>query len=198
MYYLFCDLYQEELRLKGRINLTFWIVQVRDIIKSVIEQHIYMINKYGFKKYFQTILQINKYNVIGGIFLLPAGLVFLIDLVSRIIQGDLIHYNRPVYAFMSHTPLYWQPVLFTWVFILPILAVLINFVPLVKALIKKHRSIKSWSFLIQNLITVLLLGFGIFIILLVRFHDVGPCMLHGLARLGFEHFTDIVAVCKNA
>lgn len=196
--FLLEDMYQEELRQKGKVGLRFWFFQIGDITKGVIEQHSAEMATLGMKKYVQQTLQINKYNIIGGVFLLPAVFVFLLDIVSRIAQGDLVHYNRPVYAFISHTPLYWQPVLFTWVIVFPFLAIGINCIPLLKNLIRKHGNIKNWQFFRQNLITILLLGFGTFFILLVKFHDFGPCMVHGIARLGFEHFTHIVAVCKNA
>lgn len=196
---LVTELYQEERNKKGTVGLGFWFSQAGDVTKSVIEQHIDEIGKKGMMKYVQNTLHINKFNVIGGILLLPAITVFFIDVFSRIVQGDLAHYNHPVYSFMSHTPLYWQPVLVTWVIVFPLLAVGINLIPLLKNLITKHHNkIKSWNFLWQNLITLLLLGFGTFFILLVKFHDFGPCMLHGIARLGFEHFNHIVEVCNNA
>ena len=198
MFLVLNDTYQEEVEKKGRVGFGFWLSQIGDITQSILGQHIDEIYNKGMKKYLQQTLHINKYNVIGGIFLLPVFTVFLIDLIARIVQGDLVHYNRPVYALLSHTPLYWTPVLFTWIVVFPLLAIGFNFIPLIKILIKKNNNIKSWQFLRQNLVSILLFGFGAFFILLVKFHDFGPCMLHGLARLGFEHFTHIVAVCKNA
>lgn len=195
---VFSDMYSEERSKNGKIGLGFWLHQFADIGKSVIEQHIDTLGKKGMKQYLQQILHINKYNVVGGIFLLPAFIVLCIDVVSRIVQGDLVHYNRPVYSFMSHTPLYWYPVLFTWVIIFPFLAVVINLIPLVKNISKTHGKSKYMRFIAQNIITILLVSFAAFFILIVKFHDFGPCMLHGIARLGFEHLTKIVAICRNA
>jgi len=198
MLLLFRDMYKEEFTRKDRISLSFWVTQVGDITKSAIEQHIDMIQKQGIKKYLQKTLHINVFNIVGSLFLLPAFIVFCIDLISRIAQGDLVHYNRPVYSFLSHTPLYWYPVLFTWVILFPFLTVLINVFPLVRNIIKNQGNIKNRKFIIQNIITIALLSFAAFFILLVKFHDFGPCMLHGIARYGFERFTHIVTVCKNA
>jgi hypothetical protein len=125
---LFQDMYQEELIKKGSISLTFWLAQFGDITKSVSEQHINMIQKQGMKKYLEQTLHINKYNVISGIFLLPVIFMTLVEIISRIAQGDLTHYNRPVYAFFSHTFLYWTPIPFIWVILFPLFAALISFI----------------------------------------------------------------------
>lgn len=193
----FEDLYQERL-VKQNLAIIFWVSLSVDIINSAARQHIQLAEKQGMRKYLQQTLHINKFNIIGGIFLLPAFLIFCIDIISRIAQGDLVHYNRPVYHFLSQTPLYWFPVLFVWVILFPFLTVLINAIPLIKNIRKKHGHVNNIHFLIHNLITILLLLFAAFFILLIKFHDFGPCMFHGITRLGFEHFTHIVAVCKNA
>jgi len=198
MLMLFHDMYQEELEKKGNIGVEFWFSQVGDMTKSVIEQHIDMIGKQGMKKYLQNTLHINKYNMVSGIFLLPIFFMTLTEIISRIAQGDLIHYNRPVYAFLSHTPLYWTPVLFTWVILFPLVAALISFIPLVKAISKKNVSIFSFAFLKKNTITIgiLLIGFGF--IALIKLHDFMPCMFYGITHFGFGQFNHIVSVCRKA
>src|SRR6185312_6663899 len=61
---LFQDLYREEIAKKGSVSATFWLIQIGDITKSVIEQHIDMIQKQGLKKYLQKTLHINRFNVL--------------------------------------------------------------------------------------------------------------------------------------
>ena len=197
MLFVFEDLCKEELEKHQKLTVNFLFQELADVTISIVQEHIHEVQQKGMKKYLQQTLHINKFNVIGGVLLLPAFLVLCIDIISRIAQGDLVHYNRLVYNLLSHTPLYWQPILFTWIIVFPFLAVLINTIPLIKNVIKNNGHVKDMRFLIQNLITVLLIFFGTFFILLVKFHDFGPCILHGIARLGFEHFTHIVAVCKK-
>jgi hypothetical protein len=195
---LFQDMYQEEVTKKGSVSLTFWFSQVGDITKSLIEQHIDIIQKQGIKKYLQQTFHINKYNVISGIFLLPVFFMTLVELISRIAQGDLTHYNRPVYAFFSHTFLYWTPILFTWVILFPLLAALISFIPLVKAISKKKVSVFSIAFLHRNIITIGILFIGFGFIALIKLHDFMPCMFYGLTHFGFGQFGHIVSVCRRA
>ena len=61
--------------------------------------------------------------------MLPAFTVFMIDILGRIAQGDLTHYNRGIYNFLSHTPLYWTPVLFTWIIAFPAIAIILEIIP---------------------------------------------------------------------
>src|SRR5207248_2005156 len=114
--------------------------------KSVVEQHVYLMAKYGMKRYLQNTLHMNKYNIIGGILLLPFFIMMVIDTLARVIQGDLFHYNRSVYAFLSHTPLYWFPVLFTWTFLFPFLAIVLNLIPIVIQGTRKRVHVRSLVF----------------------------------------------------
>ncbi len=198
MFMLFQDMYQEELTKNGNIGLGFWFFQVGDITKSIIEQHIDEIGKKGMKKYLQQTFHINTYNVIGGILLLPIFIVFFIDVIARIVQGDLVHYNRPVYAFLSHTFFYQFPIQFTWVVLFPILAVAINIVPLIGNARKKHFNVLNLTFLKRNAISILFLVFGLFFVLLIKFHDFAPCMFYGLTHFGFGQLNHIISVCRKA
>src|SRR5579872_2524246 len=141
MLLMFEDLYQEKFVKDGNVGVFFWLTISLDIIKNSFEQHGELIQKQGLRKYMQKTFRINKYNIIGFLLLLPFFSVFIIDLIARIAQGDLTHYNRPVYALLSHSLLYWFPVLFTWVIIFPALAVLFNVIPLLKDIHKKHNDI---------------------------------------------------------
>src|SRR6185437_13165118 len=115
----FEDLYQEQVLQNKKIGIGFWFSLILDIIQSAFAQHHDSLKKQGVKKYIHKTLHITTYNIIGAVLLLPFFSIFLIDILARIIQGDLTHYNRPVYALLSHSLLYWFPVLFTWVVLFP-------------------------------------------------------------------------------
>lgn len=198
MLFVFKDTYQEELKKRGKVGIGFWLVQVGDITKSVLEQHIDEIGKKGMKKYLQQTLHINTYNIISLVFLLPVILMTGIEIISRIVQGDLTHYNRPVYAFFSHTFLYWTPVLFTWVILFPLIAAILSLIPLIKSLAKKNTPLFSWVFIQKNILGIAILLFGLGFIALIRLHDFAPCVIHGLTHVGFGQFSHIIAVCRNA
>lgn len=194
----FEDMYQEKLLQDGEIGITFWFQIYMDIVINALEQHRQLLKKQGMKKYTQQTLHINKYNIIGGLLLLPFFSVFLINVSARIAQGDLTHYNRPVYSLLSHSLLYWFPVLFTWVILFPTLAIIINLVPLIKNIIKKHGSLFDFSFIRQNAITLLILAVGIGFLAIIKLHDFAPCFVHGILRFGFEKTFDIISYCRNA
>jgi hypothetical protein len=195
MHLLFSEMYQEELSAKGSIGLGFWFSQFIDITKSVIEQHKELVLKIGMKKYLQQTLHISKYNVIGFIFLLPFLLMFATDLISRIAQGDLTHYNRPVYHYLSQTPLYWTPVLFSIVVVFPLIAVIINAIPLLQ---QREKKVLSWVYLQKNSITLLLIAIGLGCIAIIKLHDFLPCMIHGILNGGLAHFTKMFPYCQRA
>src|SRR5437764_252316 len=96
-----------------------------------------MIKKDGILKYFH----LSIYNILGAIFLLPFISIFTYGLIGRIVQGDLEHYNRSFERVLSHSFLYanyfGKPILlFMVAILLPMLAVLINLIPLIKSLFK--------------------------------------------------------------
>lgn len=195
---LFQDMYHEELGKNGRVGLKFWMHQIQDIFKSVIEQHMDAIRKKGMKKYLSQALNVNKYNVIGAIFLLPIVFMIVIEFISRVIQGDMFHYNRSFYHFISHSPLYWSPVLFTWVIIFPLIAIFINIIPLVKRSSKTKPSFFSFKFLEQNIVSILILFAAFTFLFLLKFHDFIPCMMQGIIRIGFGKIPYILSICQKA
>lgn len=194
----FEDLYQEKVAQEGQAGILFWLRISFDIFISALEQHRKQMQKLGMKKYLGKTLHINKYNIIGLVLLLPFFSVFLISLFARIAQGDLTHYNRPVYSLLSHSLLYWFPVLFTWVILFPALAIIVNLVPLIKNIIKKHGSLFEFSFIRQNAITLLILAVGIGFLAIIKFHDFAPCFIHGILQVGVGQLPKIISVCHNA
>lgn len=150
------------------------------------------------KSYFQKTLNLSWQNVLRLILLLPFFTILSIDAISRIIQGDLFHYNRTVYGFLSHTPVYWFPVFFTWIVVFPLLAVLINGVPLVRQIGQKHTSLFSFAFVKQNISSFLLLGIGLAFLAFLPLHDFAPCMLHGILSRGLQELIPLLQYCRNA
>lgn len=195
---LFLELYQDELRRNGKIEPGFWFLQIGDITTSAVNEHIDVMKQKGMKKYFQQTFGINKFNIVGGILLLPILSVTTIDIFARIAQGDLVHYNRPVYALLSHSPLYWYPVLLVWILLFPFLAIGINLIPIVQSIIKKKTNIWSITFVKRNFVSLLLLCIGMGFIALIRLHDFAPCFIHGLFKVGIGNLPKIWSVCRNA
>lgn len=193
----FGDMYQEKKLRDGKIGFLFWLGISLDISKSACKQHGELLKKQGMKKYLFKTLHFNTCNIIGALLLLPFLSVFLIDVVARISQGDLTHYNRPVYTFLSHTFLYQKPVLLVWVILFPAIAVLINLIPLIQNSFKKHRSLFHLSFIKQNIITFSILAMGIGFLALLKLHDFAPCSFHGILRFGLQKLPFILSYCKN-
>ncbi len=148
--------------------------------------------------YLKSTLRFNKYNIIGLILLLPFFTILSIDAASRIIQDDLFSYNRTVYGFLSHTPIYWFPVLFTWIVVFPLLAVVINVLPLVRQVVQKRTSLFSFEFVKSNIGTFLLLGIGLAFLAFIPLHDLAPCVLHGVLSKGIGEFISLLQYCRNA
>lgn len=194
----FEDMYQERIVNDKSVGLIFWFAIIFDITKNAFEQHNDLIHKKGMRNYLFKTLHFNIYNIIGGLLLLPFLSLFLIDLAARIAQKDLTHYNRPVYAFLSHTFLYYTPVLFAIAILFPALAVLINLIPVVKNITKNRKTIWHFAFFRQNLLNILILFIGLGFLALIKFHDFAPCFIHGLLRVGLGNFLQIISVCKNA
>jgi len=194
----FEDLYQEKVALDGQAGVLFWLRISFDIFATALEQQGKQMQKLGMKKYMGKTFHINKYNIIGFVLLLPFFSVFLISILARIAQGDLTHYNRPLNAFLSHSLLYWFPVLFTWVILFPALAVLLNIIPLLKALNKNHGFLFAFFFIKQNAFTLLILAVGLGFLAIIIFHDFAPCFVHGILRFGPGKLPSIVSYCRNA
>ena len=137
-------------------------------------------------------------NIIGLILLLPICTVFCIDLIARIVQGDLTRYNRPVYALLSHSPLYYFPVLFTWVILFPLLAVLINVTALIKNMNKQKTSFFSLAFLTRNIGAIIIFVISLGFLAILKLHDFAPCFIRGLQIVGIGHLSKILEVCRRA
>jgi hypothetical protein len=194
MLYAFQDLYQEALAKSGKIGLGFWLSTFTDTLQSVFREHLNMIKQVGIKKYFR----ISNYNILGGILLLPFFLLFGLDFTDRIIQGDLFHYNRQFSSSISHTILYANfngqvPLLWTILVAMPILAVLINLIPLFFSVSKKIPLKKIFT---TNSIAIILILAGLFCLVVVYGHDVIPCTFHSL--LNGQGIPETLSYCKNA
>lgn len=192
---VFREMYQEQLKSRGKVGLEFWFLQIIDIVKSVIGEHLTLIEKAGIKKYSQQTLHINKYNVIGFLFLVPFFLMFATDLVSRIAQRDLTHYNRPVYHYLSQTPLYWTPVLYTIVIVFPLMAIALNVIPILH---QKRKRVVDWNFVRKNFIALIIILTGLGCISIIKLHDFLPCMIHGLLNGRLTQFSQLFPYCQKS
>lgn len=143
-------------------------------------------------------LKITRYNIAGLILLLPVISVLTLDIIARLLQGDLFHYNRAVYGFLSRTPIYRYPVLFTWVIIFPALAVIFNLIPLLRQLLNKKTRIKSVLFIKRNIFSLLLVMAGSGILAVIKLHDFVPCMANGFLSKGIKEFLPLLQYCRNA
>lgn len=195
---VFYDMYQEEVEKHGSVGIGFWISCISDCIKSVLEQHISEIQQNGMKKYMQQTLHINRYNVIGGIFLLPFMILLSLNVLGRILQGDLVHYNRAWYAAITHSILYKEPFIIKTIFIYaPVIAIIINVIPFLRSLQTINKP-TIYKLLFANLFSFIILGMGLFFLVIIYGHDVVPCMAHGLQIKGITNIQTIISVCRNA
>lgn len=188
MLFVFEELYKEEIAKNGKTGPRFWFSIIRDATQSIIVQHLDSMKKQGIRKYLQQTLHINKYNLVGFILLLPILIVSAIDLISRIMQGNLFRYNRATYAFLSHSFLYKFPVIFIWVVLFPVLAVAINIIPLITKRDKKHI----------NILSVVVLIAGLSFLAMIKLHDFAPCVVHGLFKVGIGQLPHVISVCRKA
>ena len=188
---VFKDLYNDELKDKGRVGFVFWILQFADLTNSLLSENMDSFFSKGFRKYFN----LNNYNIIGGLLLLPLFTVTFIDLLTRIAQRDLVHYNRPVYSALSHTLFYQPSVLFIWIVFFPLLAILLNILPIIKNLRKKRM---NKAFIRNNFWSFLFLFCGIFFLFMIRFHDFAPCFVHGILLKGINDLGPVINFCNGA
>jgi hypothetical protein len=138
------------------------------------------IRKRDWKKF-----QIDPFHLISGIFLLPFLVFLFIEIISRIAQGDLFHYNRQVYGVLSQTLFYWLPVQFTWAFLFPLLVILLNIFTITKQAKKDHERILSSKFIKDNIVSFLLLLVGLVFLAIIAPHFI-PFVLHGINSGGIN------------
>lgn len=198
MYMLFADMYQEELIGQGKVGKLFWLALLTDALQGIAEQHMAQMRKQGMKNYLQQTLHLNKYNIIGGIFLLPFTTLFVLDIVGRLAQGDFIHYNRAWYAAVTQSVLYREPIVIKIILIYaPFLAVLLNVISFLSAIrIKKRITIRE--LLLTNPFTVIIIVLGLMFLFIIYGHDFVPCTVHSILRVGLDQLPHILSICRNA
>ena len=199
MLYTFQDMRAEEQTKHGTTGVGFWSAIVIDTLLSALREHGEALRKEGMKKYLYQTLKLNNYNLVSLILLLPFLIMGCIDFAGRILQGDLGHYNPATYTALSQTPLYWYPILFTWVILFPVLAVVISLIPL--AINSKKSSWRGIDYLKQNPVSVIIITVGILLLAAVKLHDFLPCMVHMVHTIslqGFGKLPTIISLCRKA
>ena len=199
MMYTFQDMRAEERTKHGNVGIGFWSGILIDTLLSALHEHGEALRKEGMKKYLQQTLKLNNYNLISLVLLLPFLIIACIDFAGRILQGNLGRYNPAAYSVLSQTPLYWYPILFTWVILFPILAVIISLIPL--AINSKKSSWRGIDYLKQNPVSVIIITVGILLLAAVKLHDFLPCMVHMVHTIslqGFGKLPTIISLCRNA
>lgn len=191
---VFHDLYQEELAKNGKVGVGFWLSLSMDTLSSAAKQHMALMQQQGIKNYFH----LSAYNSIGALLLLPFLTLLGLDLLGRLVQGDLTHYNRAWYQAITHSALYREPLLLQLVFVYgPMLAVILNLIPLAASFrTTKKRTLGRLFF--ANPLGVIVMGVGFLCLFIVYGHDFAPCMVHGMFSHGFSSFSKLIAVCGNA
>ena len=196
MLYTFRDMRDEERTKRGMAGVVFWSTILFDTLLSAVHEHREAIRKDGMKKYLHRTPKLNNYNLVSLILLLPFLLMAGIDLISRILQGDLFHYNRAAYAAVSQTPLYWYPILFTWVILFPILAIVISIIPL--ALNSRKVSVPGVAYLGQYAGSVILIALAAMLLAFIKLHDFLPCLMQNISMTGFRDLPSIISLCRKA
>jgi hypothetical protein len=196
MLYTFQDMRDEEQSRHGMVGVAFWSSILIDTLLSALHEHREVIRKDGMKKYLYQTLKLNNYNLVSLVLLLPYFVMMVIDLTGRVLQGDLRHYNPATYAALSQTPLYWYPILFTWVIIFPILAIIISLIPL--ALNSGKVSVPGIAYLRQYTGSVILIMIAVLLLAMVKLHDFLPCLVHNISSNGFRDLPSIISLCRKA
>ena len=196
MLFAFEDMYQAELEKHGKIRLGFWFSIFLDTTESVITEHINMIKKQGIKNY----LNINKYNVIGGILLLPFVLILGSDFIGRVVQGDFSHPNMGVVGFLSRSVLYggYDKLLWAILVFAPLMAAILNLIPVISSLKRKKEKLTISTLLFTSPLSLLIVGMGLLFILIEAGHDAVPCFVNHLISNGLGNIWQTILVCKNA
>ncbi len=149
------------------------------------------------KKLYSTI-HLHWYSVVGSVFLLPFFFTLSADVIARVLQGDLFHYSRPLYYFLSQTPFYAYPMFLAWMLVLPIAAVLINLIPLLMKVSEKPALFTDQRFLLKNSVSIIIVGAGLAFLAIIFLHDVVPCIVNGVIFGGLQEFFPILKHCSNA
>ena len=196
MLFAFEDMYEEELEKHGKIRLGFWISVFLDTTESVFTEHLNMMKKQGLKNY----LNLNTYNVIGGILLLPFILILGSDFISRLVQGDFSHPNMGLVGFLSRSILYsgYDKLLWAILVFAPLLAAVLNLIPLASSLRGESNKLTFRKLLFTSPLSLLIVGMGLLFILIVAGHDAVPCFVNHLISNGFGNIWQTILVCKNA
>lgn len=199
MFLAFQDLYQEELETNGRVGAGFWLSIFTDTVKSGLREHFMLMKNQGIKKY----LHINSFNILGIILLLPFLALFATDFLGRLVQGDFVHYNRVWNSALSQSFLYKDYIgklslLWFLLILAPILAVILNLLPIVGVLVRNKRKLTLKSLFLANPVAVIILGIGLFCLMIVYGHDFFPCTIHGIIYHGLGSIGKAISVCRNA
>ena len=196
MLHAFEDMYQEELEKYRKVRLGFWISIFLDTAKSVLTEHMNMMKKQGVKNY----LNINTYNVIGGILLLPFLLILGSDFIGRVVQGDFSHPNMGAVGFLSRFILYsgYDKLLWALLVFAPLLAAVLNLIPVISSVRSENKKLSIRNLLFTNPLSLLVVGIGLLFILIVAGHDAIPCFVNHLISNGLGNIWQTIFVCKNA
>ncbi|MCL4384096.1 hypothetical protein M1116_01455 [Patescibacteria group bacterium] len=194
----FNDLYHDEVKLYGKIKPWFLLEMTTDTILNIINEHFFMIKKHGLLNY----LHFNRYHLLGGILLSPFITLLSYDLIGRLVQGDLFHYNRAFYYFISHTFLYanyfGRPYLLWLIIVLaPIIAIIINLLPFIFLIVNIKQNNFS-RILFSNFITFIIIFTGLLALLIVYGHDFFPCFIQAIYHRGLQNIFNIISICQKA
>jgi hypothetical protein len=171
----------------------FWFLILLDTGKSVLlenrrnlmKQHVIFLT--GQK------IQINRYNIFGGVFLLPIIFVTLIDIVSRISEQNIAQPNTKILLWLYQTPLYNNTIVTIWVLLFPTAAILVNIAPL---LIEKKNH--SFHFMNKaNRISYIIISLAILFLCVIKMHDLLPCLITGMLNHQID-LSQLLTSCQSA
>lgn len=197
MVLVFCDSCQDELAAHGHIRLSFWFSALKDIGQSVFEEHVDSMRQQGIRDYLSHTLQINRYHIISAILLLPITLLVALDAVVRIIQGSLFTPNAAVGSGVSRAVTSSGQAQLIWVLLVysPIAAMLVTLFPVVRSWFVRTPEESAQRRL--NLVTLGIIGLGLFFVALAFGHDVFPCFVRELLANGLSNFQGTFTMCIN-
>lgn len=190
---LFGDLYRDE-KARKHIGLSFWMRMISDTGQSAAVEHVAAIREEGMNTYLQNYLHLNRWNLIGAFLLLPIFTMAVIDTITRLAPAGRNAIMENIY----HSPLYYAPVLRTWVLVFPIIALILNALPLAVSVRKAEKGTSSLSLIRNNIATLIVFGAAACFLVVLKLHDFAPCVLHNLLKQGLSDIPGILGYCRNA
>lgn len=171
--------FQREYKQSGRTAASLWVGTSADLVVGAINQHIELIRSREMKASFDQSADTKSFYIGVGL-MVPAGVFFLAAITS-----SLLH--LPTLNNISYIGI--RLLLFMVALIaLPLLAVVINIIALLRSAVKDHQSVFAWSFIKQYFWTLAIVLIALGWVAFLFGHDTVGCAVQYLPQLKWQAF----------